>query len=217
MLVRYFMTPEVITLSPEKRCLEALHYLRRHRIRRAPVLQNNQLVGMISEQDLYRVLPQTLWQASQEGESGINIFVKDIMTTQVHVLDPNDHLETAALQMLKHRVGAMPVVKEGHIRGIITESDIFKAIWSILSYRTRYRILFFDKDSDTDKLPNDYLELCFKHHCQVHTFLSYPKPDGGYMHYLCVQGTGGDDLIKDLWSHSCEVIIVEKDPGVKAL
>ena len=142
MLVRYFMTPEVITLSPEQRCLEALHYLRRHRIRRAPVLQNNQLIGMISEQDLYRVLPQSLWQASREEEAGINLSVRDIMTTRVHVLNPNDHLETAALMMLKHKVGVMPVVKDGQIRGIITESDIFKAIWSILSYRTRYRILF---------------------------------------------------------------------------
>ncbi len=211
MLVRYFMTPEVITLSPEQKCLEALHYLRRHRIRRAPVLENDQLVGMISERDLYRVLPQTLWQASQEGEASINISVKDVMTTNVHVLSPNDHLETAALQMLKHKIGAMPVVKEGQVKGLITESDIFKAMWNILSHKTSYRILFFDKDRDTDKEPNDYIELCLKHHCVVQTFLSCPKPDGGYMHYLCVQGTGGDNLIKDLWSHSCEVIIVERD------
>jgi CBS domain-containing protein len=205
------MTPEVITLSPEQKCLEALHYLRRHRIRRAPVLENDQLVGMISERDLYRVLPQTLWQASQEGEASINISVKDVMTTNVHVLSPNDHLETAALQMLKHKIGAMPVVKEGQVKGLITESDIFKAMWNILSHKTSYRILFFDKDRDTDKEPNDYIELCLKHHCVVQTFLSCPKPDGGYMHYLCVQGTGGDNLIKDLWSHSCEVIIVERD------
>jgi acetoin utilization protein AcuB len=205
------MTPEVITLFPEQKCLEALHYLKRHHVRRAPVLENDQLVGMISERDLYRALPRTLWQTSREEESNIYISVKDVMTTHVHVVSPNDHLETAAFLMLKHKIGAMPVVKEGQIKGLITESDIFKAIWNILSYRTRYRILFFDKDRDMDKVPNDYLELCLKHHCQVHTFISYPKPDGGYMHYLCIQGTGGDDLIKDLWFHSCEVIIVEKD------
>ncbi|MBI5099274.1 MAG: CBS domain-containing protein [Nitrospirae bacterium] len=209
------MTPEVITLFPEQRCLEALHYLKRHHIRRAPVLENNQLVGMISERDLYRVLPRTLWQSTQEGEASINISVKDVMTTHVHVLSPNDHLEMAAFLMLKHKIGAMPVVKEGQIKGLITESDIFKAIWSILSYKTSYRILFFDKGNDTDKAPNDYIELCLKHHCQVHTFLSYPKPDGGYMHYLCIQGAGGDNLIKDLWSHSCEVIIVERDVNTK--
>jgi CBS domain-containing protein len=211
------MTPEVITLFPEQRCLEALHYLKRHHIRRAPVLKNNQLVGMISERDLYRVLPRTLWQASQEVEASINISVKDVMTTNLHVVSPNDHLETAAFLMLKHKIGAVPVVKEGQIKGLITESDIFKALWSILSYRTSYRILFFDKDHDTDKVPNDYIELCLKHHCVVQTFISCPKPDGGYMHYLCVQGTGGENLIKDLWSHSCEVIIVERDANTKEL
>lgn len=215
MLVRYFMAPEVITLFPEQRCLEALHYLKRHHIRRAPVLENNQLVGMISERDLYRVLPRTLWQSTQEGEASINISVKDVMTTHVHVVSPNDHLETAAFLMLKHKIGAMPVVKEGQIKGLITESDIFKAMWNILTHKTSCRILFFDKDQDTDKEPNDYIELCLRHHCVVQTFLSCPKPDGGYMHYLCVQGTGIDNLINDLWSHSCEVIIVEKGTNTK--
>jgi CBS domain-containing protein len=211
------MTSNLITLSPDQKCLEAFHYLRKHGIRRAPVLNENQLVGIVSERDLYRVLPGKLWQASQEtGEASMDMPIKNVMTTKVHVLSPNDHLETAARLMLKHKIGGVPVVKEGHIEGLITESDIFKAMWSILSYKTSCRILFFDKDNDTNKFPNDYIELCFKHHCLVHTFISYPEPDGGYMHYLCIQGAGIDNLIKDLWSYSCNIIIVERDNNTNA-
>ncbi len=211
MLVRYFMSTNVLTLSPEQKCLEAFHYLKKHRIRRAPVLDKSNLVGIVSERDLYKVLPQQFWQASHEAdETGIDTPIKNIMTTNIQVLSPNDHLEMAASLMLKHKIGGIPVLKEKHLEGLITESDIFKAMWSILSQKTSHRILFFNKGPDTNKVPNDYIELCFKHHCLVNTFVSYPKPDGGYIHYLCIQGNEVDDLIKDLWSHSCEVIIVEK-------
>lgn len=211
MLVRYFMTSEVITLSPEQRCLDVLQLFRKHRIRRAPVLNNGQLVGIVSERDLYRVLPKTLLQASQENETGKDLQIKDAMTAKVHIVNPNDHLEMTAFMMLKYKIGGMPVVKDGQIKGLITESDIFKAMWSILSYKSKYRILFNDKGHDKNRLPKDYAGLCLKHHCLVNTFLSYPNPDGGYMHYICIQGAGGDDFIKDLWAHSCEIIFVERD------
>ncbi len=213
MLVRYFMSTNVKTLSPKQKCLEAFHYLKKHKIRRAPVTDKNSLVGMVSERDLLRVLPKAFLQTSPDtGETDIDIPIKNIMTTNVQVLNPNDHLEMAAKLMLQHKIGGIPVLKDNHIEGMITESDIFKAMWSILSHKTSHRILFFDKGEDTNKLPNDYLDLCFKHHCLVNTFVSYPKPDGGYIHYLCIQGEEVENLIKDLWSHSCEVIIAERYP-----
>ena len=211
MLVRYFMSTNVLTLSPEQKCLEAFHYLKKHHIRRAPVVYKNNVVGIVSERDLYRVLPNAFWKADQEaGAAGADVPVKHVMTTDIQFVSPNDHLEMAARLMLKQKVGGIPVLKEKHLVGLITESDIFRAMWSILSHKTSHRILFFDKGSGTNKGPNDYIDLCFRHHCLVNTFISYPEPDGSSIHYLCVQGTGVDNLIKDLWAHSCEVIIVER-------
>jgi len=212
MLVRYFITPRIIILTPDQTCYEAYHAFKEHRIRRAPVVDDDRLVGIVSERDLYRILPRTPWQVSQEeGKSHMDMPVRNIMTAPVHVLSPNDHIETAARMMLKHRIGGIPVLKEGHVMGLITESDIFRAMWGILSYRASCRILFFERESATAKFSNDYIALCFRHHCRVHTFLSYPEPDGRHMHYLCVQGGDIDSLINDLWSHSCEIIVVEKD------
>jgi CBS domain-containing protein len=212
MLVRYFMTPNVITFSPEQKCHEALLNFRKHRIRRAPVLDRNQLVGIVSERDLYHILPGTPWQASEEtGAASLDMPVKSIMRTRVFTVRLNDHIETAARLMLTHKVGGIPVMKDGHLKGIITESDVFKAMWSILPYRTSCRILFTDRHKDIKKISNEYLNICFRHHCLVHTFLSYPESDDGFMYYLCIQGEGVDNVINDLWSHSCEVIFVEKE------
>jgi len=206
------MTPDVITLSPEQKCIDALHHLKKNHIRRAPVLERKRLVGIVSEWDCYRVLPNTLWHTSEEtyGKS-MNISVKDTMTTAVHSASPNDHLEMAARLMLRHKIGAIPVLKDGQIEGIITESDIFKAMWGILSHKTSYRILFFDRGLDTDNDPNDYIELCLRHTCRVNTFISYPRPEGGHMHYLCIKGAGADGLVKDLWTYPCDIVFVEKD------
>ena len=205
------MTPDVTTLSPEQKCIDAFHTLKRNNIRRAPVMDKNNLIGIISERDLYRVLPKALWQPSQRTTgTGTDISIMDIMTTAVHTVNPNDHLEKAARLMLNQKIGGIPVIKDDQLEGIITESDIFKAMWGILSHKTSYRILFFDKGQSTDNTPNDYIELCLKHHCKVNTFISYPKPDNGHMHYLCIQGAKVEELVKDLWSYSCDIIFVEK-------
>ena len=211
MLVRYFMNSNVLTLTPDQTCLNAFRLLKQNSIRRAPVVHERHLVGMISERDLH-FLPRTLLQADEEAaEEGIDKPVRDIMATQVHIISPNAHIEKAARLMLKYKIGGLPVLKDGHIEGIITESDIFKAMWGILSFKTNYRILLFDKESEADSVTNDYIQLCFKHNCTVNTFLSYPKPDGGHMHYLCIQDGNVDELVKDLWDCSCDIVFVERE------
>lgn len=212
MLVRHFMNHDVITLSPEQTCHEAQRIFKQHDIRRAPVLDQNQLVGIVSEGDLLHFLPGTIGQMSTEaGKESMDIPVKNIMKTHVQILNPNDHIEMAARLMLKHKIGGIPVVDKGKLKGIITESDIFKAMWKILFFEKGCRILFLDERNDTNKVFNDYIELCLKHGCQVHTFIQYPNPSEGYMYYLCVKGGTIDILIKDLWSHHCKVLLVERE------
>lgn len=171
-------------------------------------MDKDRLVGIVSLHDLYRVLAQ----ASAKGiESDTDKSVSQIMTTEVHVLNPNDHVEKAAHFMLRHKIGGIPVMKGRELEGIITESDIFKSMWGILSHPDSFRILFFDKGDDAEKAPNDYIKLCLKHNCIVNTFITYPKPDGGNMHYLCIKGAGADKLIDDLWACSCDIIFTEKN------
>ena len=63
MLVRHCMTNNVQTLRPEQTCLDALHEMRRLRVRRMPVLRDDRLVGIVTLSGLYHVLPRTPAQA----------------------------------------------------------------------------------------------------------------------------------------------------------
>ena len=81
------MTSDVFTLSPAQLCHEALTEFRSRKIRRAPVMENGRLVGIVSERDLLHILPGTCGQASTPaGEDGMALPVRNIMVTDVATL-----------------------------------------------------------------------------------------------------------------------------------
>ena len=80
MLVRHFMTRAPITLSPDKSCGDALQTFRRNRIRRAPIVKDDAVVGIVSERDLLRVLPGTVAQSSSEaGKASMDTTVGQVV------------------------------------------------------------------------------------------------------------------------------------------
>jgi acetoin utilization protein AcuB len=210
-LVRYFMTSDLYTLSPEQTCQEALAEFRRRNIRRAPVVESGQLIGIVSERDLLHVLPGTCGQASTSaGEDGMALPLRHIMVTEVVTLGPNDHLAKAASLMLKKRIGGVPVVHEGRLKGIITESDVFKAMYLILT-SSAGSIVIFEETPQTSQANHDYAGLCHKHGCRLQTLLRHPKPNGSVMYYLCLTGKNVEAFIHNLWAMSNQVVWTEKN------
>jgi acetoin utilization protein AcuB len=208
MLVRHFMATDVFTLAPDQTCREALAAFRQRRIRRAPVVEADRLIGIVSERDLLHILPGTCAQAStQAGEASMVLAVRHVMHTELITAEPNDHLTTAARLMLKHRIGGIPVVHEGRLRGIITESDIFKALYGILTPPGGMRVIFEEVPPRSGEI--DYAGMCARHYLRLHTFLKYPGPEGGAMVYLCAEGDGAEAFVRELWTRSCRVVSVE--------
>jgi acetoin utilization protein AcuB len=211
MLVRRFMTSDVFILSPDQSCHEALAEFQRRRIRRAPVMDNGRLIGIVSERDLLHILPGTYAQAScQAGEDTMALPVRHIMSTEVVTLGLNDHLAKAASLMLKNRIGGVPVVHEGKLKGIITESDVFKALYLILT-SSAGSIVIFEEPSQAAQTNHDYAGLCFQHGCRLHTLLRYPQPGGGAMYYLGIEGRNVDAVIRGLWAMSNQVVWTERN------
>lgn len=208
MLVRHFMATDLFTLVPDQSCREALAAFRLRRIRRAPVVEAERLTGIVSERDLLHILPGTCAQAStQAGEASMSLAVCHVMRTDVVTVDPNDYLTTAARLMLKHRIGGIPVVHEGRLRGIITESDIFKALYGILTPPGGMRVIFEELQPPSGGI--DYAGMCARQHLRLHTFLKFPRPGGGAMVYLCAEGDGTEAFVRELWGLSCRVVSVE--------
>lgn len=211
MLVRHFMTATPVTLPPDTSCKDALKVMRRNRIRRVPVMDDGQLVGIVSERDLLRVLPGTVDETcSVAGKSNLEKPIGQIMKKEVKTLQPNDYLDTAARIMLQYKIGGIPVVEQGRLKGIITESDIFKAIWKTLSSDRGTRIIF-EIPPKLKAKPIDLMGMCGIHGCRVDAFIRFPRPEEGDLCYLRVEGESVEDLVDSLWSKSYQVFFVKTE------
>lgn len=210
MLVRHFMTTDVFTLHPDRTCHQALRDFSNLKIRRAPVLEGETLVGIVSERDLLRMVPGTPAQASTPaGVEGMDLAVRHIMSAPVKTLGLNDHLEAAARLMLNHRVGGAPVLHQGKLRGIITESDVFRALFGVLNSCSGHNILF-EEAARRSGPKTDYARLSGQHGCRIQALLTYLKPDGGVMSYLSIEGGRPQALVAELRALSHHVIMVEE-------
>ena len=210
MLVRHFMTSDPFTFSPAVSCRDALQEMSSRRIRRAPVLEGKRMVGIVSERDLLRVLPFGSGPTGGgNGTTDREVSVSEAMTTNVYSVHPNDHLESVARLMLTRKIGGVPVVEEGILKGMITESDIFKALWGIFQVGEGCRLLFEAEDKQHDL--TSYIQLFLEHHCQIHGLLRYQLQTGTSIYYACVVAPDLESLLRDLWDLPGKVLLVERD------
>ncbi len=139
MLVKDHMTTKVITIAPSTSVSDALNLVRINKIRRLPVIdREGKLIGIVSEKDLLYASPSPATSLSvyEIGYLLSKLKVEDIMTRTVISVDENLPIEEAALIMAQNKVGALPVVRNGKLVGIITETDIFKVLLDMLAARS---------------------------------------------------------------------------------
>jgi acetoin utilization protein AcuB len=140
MFVRDRMSSPAVTVKPDTPFQEALKLMRARQFRRLPVVnEQGKLVGIVSERDLLYASPSpaislSVWELNYLLSK---LQVQEIMTQEVITTTPDAFIEDAARVMVEHRIGGLPVVdEEGHVVGVITETDIFKTFVGI--YRAGY-------------------------------------------------------------------------------
>ncbi len=111
---------QLITVRPEQTVAEVVSLFRAHNIGALPVVDaDGRLVGILSERDIVRRLP--------EFEQILATPVQVLMTTQVITAVPNDDLMSVAHTMTERRFRHMPVLEDGRLIGIISIGDVLKA------------------------------------------------------------------------------------------
>lgn len=140
MLVREYMTHDVVTIEPEARLSDALNLMRARNVHRLPVVEDNLLVGVVSEKDLLYALPSVdrpiSWVEASAQAAALS--VRQVMQHDVITACPDCPIEIAAATMADHKIGALPVVSPTESRtlvGIITETDIFRLFVEMLGSR----------------------------------------------------------------------------------
>jgi CBS domain-containing protein len=130
MKVSDLMVKKVETLDRNDTLSLAEDLMKMKRLRHLPVLDDGDLVGIVSQRDLFHAGLSTAmgFGNKAKGEFLKTVLVKEIMTDQVVTIVSTAEIKEAAKTMLKKKIGCLPVVKDGKLIGLISESDILRVV-----------------------------------------------------------------------------------------
>lgn len=134
MLVKKRMSSPVITIDPDMPIMNALDLMKQKNIRRAPVMKNGKMVGIVSDKDLLNAAPSdvnslSVWELNYLIS---RIKIKDIMTKKVITISEDTPIEEAAYLMALNKIGGLPVLAGGELVGLITETDLFRIFLELM-------------------------------------------------------------------------------------
>lgn len=139
MLIYERMTHHPITVPPDMPIAEALSLMRKNNVRRFPVIdrKTKKLIGIVTEKELLYASPSPATSLSIHEINYLlsKITVERVMTTDPITVAEDMPVEEAALLMVDHKIGALPVMRGDTLVGIITETDLFKTFIELFSAR----------------------------------------------------------------------------------
>ena len=131
MLVKGWMTTDVISVDGETSLMKASLLMKEHNIRRLPVVRKGKVVGIVTDTDLKEASPSkaTTLDIYEINYLLSEIKVKELMSKEVIYVEPDETVEFAAVLMLENKISGLPVVnRQQNLIGVITQTDIFKAL-----------------------------------------------------------------------------------------
>jgi CBS domain-containing protein len=151
MKVKDVMNPKVVFCKPDDTVREAAKILKENNISGVPVLKGDELVGIISEGDLLKLLiipekgelwlPSPFevievpirellgWEDTKKMLSDVgSTKIEEIMTKDVHTISSEASVEEASEHMVRHRINRLPVTEDNQLVGIVTRGDIIDGL-----------------------------------------------------------------------------------------
>jgi acetoin utilization protein AcuB len=192
MLVKYWMSTNVITIDEDVSMMKASRLMKQHGIQHLPVMSKGRLAGILSDRDLKEAHPS---KASTLDIHELyylldQLKVKEIMAQKLHAAHPDDTIEKAAALMLKYDISALPVVNdEGNLQGIITKGDLFRALVSISGIHQAPLQIGFEIPDRPGSI-KDVTDLIREHDGRIFSIIThYERAPEGFRHvYIRFKG-----------------------------
>jgi acetoin utilization protein AcuB len=134
-VVADIMISSPVTVTPRNAIRTAINLMREGGYRRLPVVDRGRLVGIITDRDLRRAANSPFVVREQWYDNFIldHIEVGSCMTPNPLTIEPNAPIAEAARLMRNHKIGGLPVVTDGQLVGIITETDLLDFLIELLA------------------------------------------------------------------------------------
>lgn len=138
MLVKEIMTPHPVVAEPDMPVTRAERLMKESNIRHLPVIHEGKgLVGLITRETLNRAFPSelttlTIWEINYQLS---RIKISDVMVKKVISVAEDATVEQAARIMIDHKIGSLPVIRDGNLVGIVTDIDLLQALTNLMGWR----------------------------------------------------------------------------------
>ncbi len=119
--VASFMTPQPVTIGRNESLADAYRLMRTNRVRHLPVLEHGELVGVVTQRDLY--LLETIRGVDIDEDT-----VEDAMSADAYAVQPETPIGTVTKHMSRKRYGCAVVIEGGRVAGIFTATDALRLV-----------------------------------------------------------------------------------------
>src|SRR5688500_6145920 len=125
-IVDKWMSKNVITVPPHEKIIDAFELMQGRGIRHLPVIENGELRGLVTDRDIRLALIPSPLSTPEDRMYHLGALerVDEIMSTDLITVAPTTTVEEAARLIAKYKIGALLVVGEGKLVGILTATDI---------------------------------------------------------------------------------------------
>jgi acetoin utilization protein AcuB len=214
-----WMTRDLQTVAPTATLANIAARMARHKIRRMPVVSESaggtKLLGIVTHSDVLHAFPSNInpfavnaadGVAAIEAAGGSRVTAADLMVREPHITTPDAPIESAARLMRDHKVGGLPVVSQHLLVGMITESDIFRAMVEVFESPDRAVRITFSLSPGEDVLPL-VADIARRRAMRITSFMALPRHEPP----VCVVQLAGDrveEALDDVWKSHHRVMNV---------
>jgi CBS domain-containing protein len=110
----------VFSATPQATVAQVAEQLSTRRVGSVLVLQDNEVIGVVSERDLVRAM-------ARHGGAALDMEAREVMTTDVVTCDPDNTIEQVMATMTRGRFRHLPVMRHGELLGLVSIGDVVKA------------------------------------------------------------------------------------------
>lgn len=215
MYVKNKMTKDPICIDINSKISEAVDLMSEHSLHRLPVVNGKKLVGLLTEGQISRKGPSKATSLSiyelnylLSKTSVDAIMIKDVIT-----IHEDRFLEDAALLMLKHDIGCLPVINDANdVVGILTQNDVFAAFLDILGYRERGSRITIQVEDKLGAI-GEISKVFVKNECNI-THVGVYRLENGLAEIIFRIDTFNTDVLeKDLNANGYHVLDITKNPN----
>jgi len=200
MRIRDMMTRNPITVDSETLVIDAQKIMKENNIRRLPVVDKGKLLGIITKHDLLEASPSPATSLSVHELNYLlsKMKVKEIMKKNPVTLTPDTPFEEALKIGQDQKIGSFPVVENGKLVGIATESDIVRFLARALGIKEEGSRITIEglggKLTDLEKI----ISIVNQHNTVVLSMISLPRPEKkDWMIVLRLKTNSPDPIVRD--------------------